>query len=166
MLKSSIMGREFVNYRKTTMKGDRVQFSESVRSQGIGYIPIVVDSVDPELSVGISPREKRKTRKYGKEISLHMDKTLRDVLKEVKIILLQNDYEHVIENNVLNIGLEDGSIPNPDMDIGSLYKQHRNKDDRILYLLITKEETTYGYILSIINYLKNTFTSFITKYTT
>lgn len=38
-------------------------------------------------------------------------------------------------------------------DLGNIYKKHRNPDDKILYILITKETSIYGYIMSIIKYL-------------
>lgn len=163
MLKSSIIGKDFVNYRKTTLKSERLSFSDKIRKQGIGCIPIVIDSVDKEISDAISKKERR-NKIYGKEIVLHMDKTVNDVLREVKILLIQNDQEYIINNNVLNIGLEDGSLPPLDTDLGSIYKEHRNKDDKILYLLVTKESTMYGYIKSIINYLINNVSNFISSF--
>lgn len=162
MLKSSIIGKEFVNYRKTTLKQERLKFSERIRLQGIGCIPIVIDSVDKEISNIFSVKERgRGSRKYGKEIVLHMDKKVSDVLKEVKIILLQNDEEEMVKNNILQIGLEDGSLPEQDCELGTLYKKYRNKDDKILYLLVTKETSVYGYIKSILSYLMNNVGSFI-----
>jgi hypothetical protein len=56
MLRSSILGKEFVNYRKSTVKDTRVQFSHKVRSQGMGNIPIVVDSVDKELTEALAEK--------------------------------------------------------------------------------------------------------------
>lgn len=152
MLRSSIIGREFVNYRKSTMKTDRIRFSNKVRSQGLGNVPIVIDSVDSSLGQMLSSKEGRE-RNYGIELVMHMDKTISDVLKEVKIIVLQKDMEEMFVDSTLIIGLEDGSIPELTTDLGTIYKKHRNNDDKILYLLLTKEKSTYGYIMSIIRYL-------------
>lgn len=160
MLKSSIIGKDFINYRKTTLKNERLLFSNSVRQKGIGCIPIVIDSVDKEISDAISKKERRQVL-YGKELTLHMDKTINDVLREVKILLIQNDKEDLVKNNTLNIGLEDGSLLLTGADLGSLYKEYRNKEDKILYLLITKETTIYGYVTSIVNYLVNNVTNFL-----
>lgn len=158
MLKSSILGQEFVNYRKTTDKQKRSQFSSKVRSQGIGYIPIIVDSVDKELSKVLAKTDENYPRyiKYGFEVMIHMDLKVIDLIKEIKIELLRKDYEY----NYIGIGLEDGTIPDTNTDLGELYKRHRNKDDKILYVLLTQERSMYGYIMSIIRYLGENIKSF------
>ena len=153
MLRSSILGKEFVNYRKTTVKDQRLRFSERVRMQGIGNIPIVLDSVDKEITEALCYRERR-NRVYGKETIMHMDKRVSDVLKEARILLLQADREDIAMSKI-QIGLESGVILDPTDDLGTLYKKYRNVDDKILYLLITKEMTILGYIKSIISYLFN-----------
>lgn len=161
MLQSSIMGQEFVNYRKNTDKHERNNFSGKVRTRGMGFIPIVVDSVDFDLSNALALKDPDHPRniRYGFEIIMHMDKKMLDVLKEIKIELLKNDYN--IGDLVL--GLEDGSLVDLEMDVGEVYKKYRNKDDKILYILVTKEQTMYGYILSIIKYLTSQVTSFIKR---
>jgi hypothetical protein len=153
MLKSSILGKDFVNYRKNTDKHTRSRFSNNVRSKGIGYIPIVIDSVDPELSLALATRDDMFTRyiKYGFELMIHMDMTVSDLIKEIKIELVKKDYEY----GYLSVGLEDGTMPESTTELGVLYKKHRNKDDKILYVLLTQEKTVYGYIISIIKYLAN-----------
>ena len=94
MLRSSILGQEFINYRKNNDTHTRTRFSESVRSKGIGYVPIVVDSVDPELSKALATYDKTFSRyiKYGFEIMMHMDETVIDLIKEIKIDLIKKDY--------------------------------------------------------------------------
>lgn len=151
MLKSSILGQDFVNYRKTTDKQQRTQFSNQVRSQGIGYIPIIVDSVNTTLSKALAKTDENNPRyiRYGFEIMIHMDLKVVDLIKEIKIELLRKDYNY----DNLSIGLEDGTIPDTNIDLGTLYKKHRNKDDKILYVLLTQETSMYWYILSIIKYL-------------
>jgi hypothetical protein len=161
MLRSSILGKDFINYRKNTDKHNRTKFSSGVRSQGIGYIPIVVDSVDPELSKALATKDEMFSRylKYGFEIMIHMDLTVADLLKEIKIELVKKDYDY----SDLSIGLEDGTIPEMNVELGVLYKQHRNKDDKILYVLLTKEQTMFGYIMSIIRYLTENIKTFFYK---
>ena len=163
MLRSSILGKEFVNYRKNTDKDQRARFSGNVRSRGLGNVPIVVDSVERELSNLLATKDENipRTMKYGLEITIHMDNKMSEILKIVKIELLQKDYE--VNNLVL--GLEDGSLIDLESDVGAIYKHHRNKDDKILYVLVTNEKTMYGYILSIIKYLASGFSTFITKLT-
>jgi hypothetical protein len=149
MLRNSILGKDFVNYRKHTDQNIRSRFSEKVRKWGIGYIPIVVDSVDPELSLYLTTKYENRYIKYGFEIMLHMDLTITDLLKEIKIEFIRRD--HPFQN--LNIGLEDGTITKPNDILGDLYKKHRNPDDKILYFLLTPETSVYNYIFSIIQYL-------------
>jgi len=163
MLRSSILGQEFINYRKNNDTHTRTCFSESVRSKGIGYVPIVVDSVDPELSKALATYDKAFSRyiKYGFEIMIHMDLTVADLIKEIKIDLIKKDYDY----RYLSIGLEDGTIPDTNIDLGTLYKKNRNKDDKILYVLLTQEKTMYGYVLSIIRYLGENIKTYIWKST-
>jgi hypothetical protein len=160
LLRSSIIGKEFVNYRKTTMKDQRLRFSEKIRSSGLGNVPIVIDSVDEQLTEMLCekhPRSSARYNTYGREIVMHMDNTIADVLKEVKIIMLQKDKEELVTQNKLTIGLEDGTIPELGTDLGTLYKTHRNSEDKILYLMISKEISMYGYVMSILMYLMNIF---------
>lgn len=161
MLKSSILGQEFVNYRKTTDKQQRTQFSSQVRSKGIGYIPIIVDSVDREISKALAKTDENYPRyiKYGFEIMIHMDLRVLDLMKEIKIELLRKDYNY----DNLSIGLEDGTIPDTNMELGILYKNNRNIDDKILYVLLTREKTIYGYIMSIVKYLTENIKTFFYK---
>lgn len=163
MLKSSILGKEFINYRKNTDKNQRSNFSGNVRSKGLGNVPIVVDSVEKELSDLLATKDEKYPRniKYGLEVIINMESKMSELLKLVKIELLKKDYE--VSNLVL--GLEDGTLIDLDTDIGAIYKQYRNKDDKILYVLVTNEKTMYGYILSIIKYLASGFSTFISKLT-
>jgi hypothetical protein len=163
MLKSSILGKEFINYRKNTDKDQRNNFSGNVRSRGLGNVPIVIDSVEKELSDLLATKDENFPRniKYGLEVIINMENKMSELLKIVKIELLKKDYE--VNNLVL--GLEDGTLIDLDIDIGTIYKQHRNRDDKILYVLVTNEKTMYGYILSIIKYLASGFSTFISKLT-
>jgi uncharacterized protein YwbE len=147
----SIYGKEYVNYRKTVDGSDRLRFSHKVRNEGVGNVPIVVDSVDTELSEGLGERGLgcRRYKRYGRELVLHMDDTVGDLIKEVKVILIRNDQD---PNNI-KLVLEDGTFLKEDLDIGSLYKRFRNNDDGILYVMTTREETILGYLKSILVYL-------------
>lgn len=149
MLRNSILSQEFINYRKHTDKDIRTQFSGKVRKWGIGYIPIVVDSVDPEISLYLSRKYENRYIKYGLELILHMDSNITDLLKEIKIEFIRRN--HPFQN--LTVGLEDGTITTPNDILGDLYKKHRNQDDKILYLLLTPETSIYNYFLSILRYL-------------
>lgn len=163
MLKSSIIGKEFVNYRKITDKDKRSAFSGKIRSQGLGYIPIVVDSVDSELSLALSSKDPNYSRsiKYGFELSLHMDRTVNDLIKQIKIEFLKKDKEAL--SNGIVLGLEDGTILDSSIVLGDIYKDYRNKDDKILYVLATKETSVFDYILSIIKYLTRNVVRYFKK---
>lgn len=152
MLRSSLIGMEFINYRKTTVKDTRLNFSTKVRGQGVGNVPIVIDSVENDITEILSDKiSSSRYRRYGRELTFHMDGTLDDVLRHIKIIMLQRGYNHIDQ---LKIGLEDGSFPELSENIGDIYKKHRNIDDKILYLLLSKEKSVYGYIMSIWRYIK------------
>ena len=153
LLRSSIIGKEFVNYRKTTLKDQRNYFSHNVRVQGLGNVPIVVDSVDKELSTALSEKHGFRNVTYGREFVFHMDCFLSDVLKEVKIYLIEKDLERIVKSNNLILGLENGDLPDLNTKIGDLYKQHRNQEDKILYLLLTKETSVYNYLISLLKFL-------------
>jgi len=159
MLKSSILGKDFVNYRKITNENERVNFSNKIRKEGVGNIPIVIDSVDKELTLLLAKHDPVFSRniRYGFEVVLHMDQTIDDLITIIKEEM--NKKKDIVKINgsidFLNIslGLEDGNIINIKDDLGTIYKKYRNPDDKILYILITKESSIYGYIMSIIRYL-------------
>jgi hypothetical protein len=154
-LRSSIIGHEYINYRKSNGKDARNIFSNSVRKEGIGNVPIVVDTIDKQLIELFreNAHTRYKTKDSGKEYVLHMDQTLRDVIREIKILALQRNFEVIIKENELILGLEDLTIPDQDSCVGDLYKTHRNSDDKILYLMLMKKMSIYGYIASIARYL-------------
>jgi len=172
LLRSSIIGREFVNYRKTTIRNTRLQFSQDVLRRG--RVPIVVDSVDPEISNIIRGSNKSnnftesqydqheftENIKYGKELVYNINSTISDVLRDIKILFLNANREDLFVSgkNILSVGLENGTIVDLDNKLGNLYKTHKNADDKILYLLISKETTVWGYIISILRYLKRQIT--------
>ena len=155
MLQSSIFGKEFINYRKSTIEEERNDFSKKTRNKGIGCVPIVVDSVDKELGLLLAKKDKNNPRniRYGLELILHMDLKVIDL---VEVIKREINSRNNIDINIV-IGLEDGTLPETSKELGVLYKENRNKDDNILYILITRETTIYGYIISILKYLANLF---------
>lgn len=159
MLKSSILGKDFVNYRKITNENERVNFSNKIRKEGVGNIPIVIDSVDKELTLLLAKHDPVFSRniRYGFEVVLHMDQTIGDLITIIKEEM--NKKKDIVKTNVsidflnISLGLENGNIININDDLGTIYKKYRNSDDKILYILITKESSIYGYIMSIIRYL-------------
>ena len=61
-------------------------------------------------------------------------------------------------DNDLKLGLEDGTIiSNEQIKILDIYKKNRNYNDNILYILITREQSMYNYIMSILKSLVNMF---------
>lgn len=155
LLRSSIIGKEFINYRRTAEPTDRECFSGSVRSRGLGQIPIIVDSVDPDLSLLLATKRSHNIR-YGLELILHMDLTIEDL----KNVIYQELQKRTNTSTVpmmphITIGLEDGTIPDVNIDLDTVYKRHKNKEDNLLYILITRETSVYNYIVSIIRYLFN-----------
>jgi len=148
---SSFINHDFVNYRKQTFESDRKKFSSSVRSKGQGNIPIVVDSVEEEIAQCLTTFTSHGSVS-GIELVVHMDCTLHDVLKRVKIHLISNDCEHLMTTE-LALGLEEGTIPDLSSNLGDIYKHYRNKDDKILYILLTRQQSVYDYIKSILHYL-------------
>lgn len=148
-LYASIYGKEFINYRKQNSTTHRRQFFKTTKRKGQFLIPIVVDSVDEELSLKLSgdidkkENLSRRNLKYGKEFSISKESTTQDLLNLLDI--------H--GNYTLKLALEDGTFLNKTDNLGQIYKQYHNKEDNILYILVTKETTLYHYLLSIIKYL-------------
>lgn len=148
-LASSIFGHEFVNYRKNMREADRQIFSYNVRNHFPGMIPVVIDSVDQNLSLALNKCDSsmpEKMWKYGKEYTMSVNTSVDEVLKEI------NKNIKVIGKKLI-LGLENGTLLKGSDILGQLYKKHKNNKDQILYLLLTQEKTIYGYILSILRYL-------------
>jgi hypothetical protein len=107
---------------KDTPLYTREKFSNGVRRKGIGTIPIVIETEDPELSQIVNIK---------KEIEIHMDAVVMDLCVEIR-------RRNPSYNGVLYITLENGRILNDTEVLGELYKKNR-EDDKILYLRIVKE---------------------------
>jgi hypothetical protein len=159
MLRSSILGKEFINYRKYTSDNERLKFYRSTINKN--EIPVIVDSVDENI---IEIFRKKyfindiRIIKYGLELKMDKDSTVKDILKEIQIELLRAGKEKIFIENNIYLGLENGDILK-DMDekVIKIYKKNRNENDKILYILITYEETIYNYIMSIIRYIIKIF---------
>ena len=149
-LQSSLFGQDFINYRKNNAHYERTKFSGNVRKQG--NLPIVVDSVDNELSTLLGGNDKSNYRNCGKEYIMNSETLVLDFMNQINIDI------NLLSTTILNgkrvsLGLEDGTIINTDLTLGYVYKKHKNEKDNILYILLTTETTIYGYIMSILRYL-------------
>lgn len=150
-LQSSLFGQEFVNYRKNNAHYERTKFSNNIRKKGIGLVPIVIDSVDNELSILLGNTD-NEYRNYGKEYTMHMDTIVYDFANTI-FIDIENINPDFLKGKKLSLALEDGTIINTKLTLGYIYKKHKNEKDNILYILLTQETTMYGYIMSILRYL-------------
>jgi len=157
MLMSSVFGSEFINYRKNTGYSHRNSFSRKVRSKGDGFIPIVVDSVNYDLSKLLAGNTDttRRNRLHGKEYIMHIDTTVGQFLAQINedIKINKGGVDTLLKEKLFILGLEDGSLVDSKLTLGYIYKKHKYKTDDILYMLLTEEVTMYGYIMSIIRYV-------------
>jgi hypothetical protein len=151
---SSIIGQEFVNYRKTTAFQKRFIAEKN-------KLPIVIDSVDTKLSLALgscssSGAPSSTKLKYGKEFSIDPDATVSDLLSKINKLFYITSVVNGKSPNThikLILGLENGSLLKSSDIFKDIYGEYYNKKDRILYLLLTKETTMYSYIISILRYL-------------
>lgn len=154
-LQSSLFGRDFVNYRKNSAHYERTRFSTRVRTQDTKMIPIVVDSVDENLSciLGENEHKVKRNKNYGREYVLHTDMTVTDLLNKINTDVTKTS-QTFMDGKKLKLGLEDGTIIiDNTLTLGYMYKKYKNTKDNILYILVTQENTMYGYIKSILRYL-------------
>lgn len=147
LLQSSLYGHDFVKYRQNNTQNEREIFSNNVRTKGIGELPVVIDSVDHNLSELLAGSDSKRFNRNGKEFRFHTDLLIEDILLEVRHRIKIDD------TKVLKLGLENGKILNNDNILGDLFKKHKNQNDNILYLLLTQETTMYGYIMSLLRYI-------------
>lgn len=151
-LMSSILGSEFINYRKYTGFSERSSFVRSSKNIGL---PIIIDSVDTTISKLLSGTEKRYD--YGKQYIITEDTTVITFLDQITSDLKTN-IKNLNGDIALTtqfkykLGLEDGTLIDPSLTLGYIYRKHRYSDD-ILYMLLTKELTMYGYIMSLFRYI-------------
>jgi hypothetical protein len=107
-----------------------------------------VDTVDPTLIEYTSTRNGRQCD-HGLEIAMHVNHNIEDLLNEMQGILGERGYTA----GGLMLGLEDGTLPVETTSLGFLYEEYKNEHDQILYFLISKKQTMFEYIKSIILYL-------------
>lgn len=149
---SSILGSDFINYRKYTGFSERSNFVRSAKSTGL---PIIIDSVDTTISKLLSGTEKRFD--YGKQYIISEDTSVNVFLDQITSDLKTN-IKNLNGDTTLTtqfkykLGLEDGTLIDPSITLGYIYRKHKYSDD-ILYMLLTKELTVYGYIMSLFRYI-------------
>jgi hypothetical protein len=148
----------------------RTKFSKQVRQKGNGYIPIVIDSYDIDMSKSLNMCLKKTDNHpdcvwahytYGVEIPFYIDSTIEDL----KNYIYENEYIHDYIQNiksydfVLYTELESGSgltdsddqnstsldnkhiLLKNDDSVGTLYKQYKDKQDNILYIYLLKSKS-------------------------
>lgn len=149
---------EFLNYKKYKSENQRVTFSSKIRSLGIGHIPIVIDSINKELSLAISTKDNTNTNyiKYGLEISIHMDSNILNIINIINEKMSANNtiipFDLYIETNSdENFLINEKSV----LNLGDLYKIYKNKEDNILYFLIQPKITLYENLLLSIQNIYN-----------
>ena len=149
LLQSSLMGHDFVKYRKENPESQRKHFSNLVRTKGMGEVPVVIDSVDSQLSEVLAGPDAKRFKKHGKEFHFHQELNIDEIILEIRARIKLDD----ISYKILKLGLENGKILEGKELLGDLYKKFKNQDDNILYLLLTQETTMYGYLLTILRFI-------------
>jgi hypothetical protein len=166
-LTSSLFGSEFVNYKRELREDIRQRFSEKVFNMNkskkhldfdldtdVYFIPIVVDSVEEYMSTLLSDDScinlSERKRNIGKEYAIEMNKTIQNLID-----IVRNDLK-IPTDKIIKFGLEDGTVVHDtSTKLETIYSCNYNKNDSILYLLLTTETTIYGYILSILSFIKS-----------
>lgn len=178
--KSSILGQEFINYRKYRPYMERSVFSRKTRLKGDGLIPVVVDSIDTEISLYLGGYDGvSRYKKYGREYVIKMDLTVNEFTEKITQDLAEQSSDpnqssdpkqaskpkqalasasrmslkEKIKGKKIRVCLEDSTVLNGTEKMGDIYKKYKNGRDNILYILVTTEQTIYGYIISILRYL-------------
>lgn len=149
LLQSSLMNHDFIRYKKDNSEQERNKFSSSVRTNGIGEIPVVIDSIDSQLSELLAGQDSKRFKRHGKEFHFHQDLNIDEVILEIRSRIKLNN----ISYKVLKLGLENGKILEGKELLGNLYKKFKNQNDSILYLLLTQETTMYGYLLTLLRFV-------------
>ena len=122
-------------YKKYNNEAKRQKFSKQIRGIGNGFIPIVLDSHDADISksINICLNKSNNNTMYGAEISMYIDSTLEDLKSYICVYLIDyipriNKFNYVIYNGNEIIKLK------PDDVLGVFYKKYKNTDDNILYI--------------------------------
>lgn len=155
--KSSILGQEFINYRKYRPYIERSVFSRKTRLKGDGLIPVVVDSIDTDISLYLGGYDGvSRYKKYGREYVIKMDLTVGEFMEKITHDLVDGSSDSgisLIKGKKIRICLEDSTVLKSTEKMGDIYKKYKNGRDNIIYILVTTEQTMYGYIISILRYL-------------
>jgi hypothetical protein len=155
--KSSILFQEFINYRKYRPYMERSVFSRKTRLKGEGLIPVVVDSIDTEISLYLGGYDGvSRYKKYGREYVIKMDLTVNEFTEKITQDLGEGSVSGLgekIKGKKIRVCLEDSTVLKSTEKMGDIYKKYKNGRDNILYILVTTEQTIYGYIISILRYL-------------
>jgi hypothetical protein len=144
-LQSSLYGHEFVRYRKNNPSNIRKNFSKKIKGKDIGELPIVIDSVNEEISKSLAGPSAARYNRNGMEYHFHSDIIVDDIIRDVKL--------RIKSDKLLKLGLENGKILEGKDILGDIYKKYKDQNDDILYLLVTEEKSVYNYILSLLKYI-------------
>ena len=122
-------------YTKYNNEISRQKFSKQIRGIGNGFIPIVLDSPDVDISksINICLNKSNNNTMYGAEMSMYIDSTLEDFKSYICVYLIDyipyiNKFNYVIYNGNESIKLK------PDDVLGVFYKKYKNTNDNILYI--------------------------------
>jgi len=157
---SSLFGSEFVNYKREIREDARQKFSHRVLDMNKRaekgckclYLPIVVDSVEEKMIVLLNYKSNKSNKNNKREYVIESNKTIDDL-----VVLVRNNLNVPVEKTI-RFGLENGSIiKDTSILMEKVYLDNYNEVDSILYLLITSETTVYGYVLSLLTYIKRLF---------
>ena len=156
-------------YKKYTDIILRTKFSKKIRQKGNGYIPIVIDSYDIDISKSLNmclkktdiytrhdpvypPNRDQNHYIYGIEIPFYIESTIGDL----KNYIYENEFIHDYIQNVKSYNLvlytefetESASLDTNkhvllknDDSVGTLYKQYKDKEDNILYIYLLKSKS-------------------------
>ena len=149
---SSIAGKDFLRYKMDRSKDERVRIAENVIS--LDLLPVVIDSLDETISNKLSGsiETKRYAKNHGKCFKYHKTLTIADITSDISNKLID-----VLDNKVIKLGLENGKILKPSDSLLSIYNVYKSPTDNILYIIVTSETSVYGYITSILKYIKSLF---------
>ncbi len=138
MLKNSI-SVSFFNHQKMVDKESRYDFGYITYSSSQGTdIPIIIDSLEFKI-----PHDKAK-------MCFNKNLTINEILP---IIIKEVDLENSLLKTI-RLGTESGNLLNNNDTLDKIYMNYHNREDCILYLAITTQKTSIGYLFSILKYIK------------
>ncbi len=148
-LKSSLFTqKDFLRFKIERDISERKSLSEKILSKN--YIPVVIDSLDKTVSEKLS----KSAGNDGYKIHGRCCQYDKNMMSDDIILDLKNRLSEIIPSGKkISLGLENGDIIKNNTEIGLLYSLYKNPTDDLLYLIITFENTIYGYLLSIFKYI-------------